>query len=488
MRRILGIGVALLVIIVALVIWRAGYFPMTRNMLTNGTPSGDPATADPGTPDVSEQEIPPAAPVAVAPEEVAKVAHDTSALGDYDLLIADRGNNRLLEVTPDKKIIWEYHFNLPQLGLGADDSFFTDNGKSIIVNLEEYHLIQILDYATKQVTWSYGVPGVPGHEPGYLNTPDDAYKLPNGNITVADIKNCRVLEISPGRKIVRQYGQTRICRNVDGYLNKPNGDTPLPDGGVFISNIVGASLVELNAAWQPILTLPLPVRYPSDPQLTRDGNILISDYSYPGQVVELDRQGKIIWQFSGAAGDVKLNHPSLAVELPNGHIMVNDDLNHRVIIIDKATKKIIWQYGVTGKPGNAPGQLNVPDGMDIIPDPNFATTPFVASAASSAASSTGTLAPSPLYTIGQVTRHAANFIGQTLRLAGYLLGRESGYAIFSDEPGGAIGRYDLPVTGPGLDNLVSGQKYELTGRFLDQGLAASNGNPDHLELLSPPLR
>jgi hypothetical protein len=47
----------------------------------------------------------------------------------------------------------------------------------------------------------------------------------------------------------------------------------------------------------------------------------------------------------------------LAVELPNGNIIANDDLNHRVIVVDKATKKILWQYGVTGVFGERDGYL-----------------------------------------------------------------------------------------------------------------------------------
>lgn len=312
--------------------------------------------------DADEDEpVPP--PVPVNPAEVSGAASDQSALGGYNVLIADRGNNRLIEVTPDKKIVWQYNFDLPKRGLGADDSFFTDGGKSVITNLEEYHVIQKIDYQTKQVVWSYGVAGHPGSSDGYLNTPDDAYQLPNGDVTVADIKNCRVIEISPDKKIVRQYGITGQCSSKSGFLNSPNGDTPLSNGHTLISNIRSKNLIELDQNWQPVFTMPLPVNYPSDPQLTQAGNILISDYSYPGKIVEVSKSGQIVWKSDPS---LKLNKPSLAIELPNGNIMANDDYNHRVIVIDKKTGQIVWQYGVTGKPGSADGQLDVPDGLDII--------------------------------------------------------------------------------------------------------------------------
>ena len=38
-----------------------------------------------------------------------------------------------------------------------------------------------------------------------------------------------------------------------------------------------------------------------------------------------------------------------------------------MIVIDPKTKRIVWQYGHTGTPGRAPGYLNKPDGLDLLP-------------------------------------------------------------------------------------------------------------------------
>ena len=35
--------------------------------------------------------------------------------------------------------------------------------------------------------------------------------------------------------------------------------------------------------------------------------------------------------------------------------MANDDHNDRMVAIDPATGALVWQYGITGKPGAAPG-------------------------------------------------------------------------------------------------------------------------------------
>jgi len=202
---------------------------------------------------------PPSLPVPASPQEVNSQPSDASALGGYNVLIADRGNNRIIEITPDKKIVWEYQFkNLP-LGDGADDAFFADNGRTIVANLENYNIIEQIDFQTQQFVWQYGTAGKHGSKSGFLNSPDDAYKLPNGDIIVADIKNCRILEISLDKKIVRQYGTTLHCSNKGAYLNKPNGDTPLPNGYVLLSNIVGHSLVELDDQWKQVFSMNLPL-------------------------------------------------------------------------------------------------------------------------------------------------------------------------------------------------------------------------------------
>ena len=61
-----------------------------------------------------------------------------------------------------------------------------------------------------------------------------------------------------------------------------------------------------------------------------------------------------------------LDHCSIARELPDtGDIFVVDDLRHRVLVIDRQSKEIIWQYVVTDRKGHQPGYLFYPDGFDI---------------------------------------------------------------------------------------------------------------------------
>lgn len=106
-----------------------------------------------------------------------------------------------------------------------------------------------------------------------------------------------------------------------------------------------------------------------------------------------------------------------------------------------------------------------------------------------AAGGTAHGAPSPIvHKIGAVTWHAARFVNQDLVLTGYMLEQDSDYALFSDEPDGAISAHDLPVTGVGLDLLKPKVKYIVRGHFARGPHPASNGNAYSLELSTVPER
>jgi hypothetical protein len=293
------------------------------------------------------------------------------------LLIADRGNDRILLVDSHRRVLWSFptaHDRALQRQLVFDDDTFVEpGGKALVTNEEDHGDILSIDIATHRVTRLFGVPGPqagPGQSagPSYkLNWPDDAYVLPDGTLIVADAYRCRILFIRDHR-IVRQIGQTDVCtHDPPRTLGAVNGDTPLPDGGVLVSEINGSWIDNFSSTGQLRSSFQAPVAYPSDPQPLKFGRILLADYSHPGAAVILDRHGKVLWRYGPASGWGELNHPSLAVMLPNGNIAINDDFNDRVVIVDRKQRRIVWFYGHVGRPGTGPNELNTPDGMDFVP-------------------------------------------------------------------------------------------------------------------------
>ncbi len=287
------------------------------------------------------------------------------------LLIADRGNDRMLLVNSRKDVLWTY----PRPGTQPaqpfnfdDDTFFTPGWHSIISNQEEQQTIQVISFPGRQILWSYGTPNVKGSSPGLLHTPDDAYMLPDGTVSVADVGNCRVLFITPAKKIARQIGTTGACgHDPPRLVSSPNGDTPLPNGGTIITEITGSWVDGIGAHGKLLWSFQAPVHYPSDAQWLGNDRVLLADYSSPGHVLEMTTKGKVLWEYGPASGAGALDHPSLALPLPNGLIAVNDDYRHRVVLIDPKKDRIVWQYGHTDVAGTAPGYLNTPDGMDFLP-------------------------------------------------------------------------------------------------------------------------
>jgi len=339
---------------------RAGVSPAARSprVRASGPASAAPIGSTPSSTD-------PAA--SVAPDPASQLA-GRFGLG---LLIADRGNGRLLIVDGAGKTLWSFpgaHGVPAGQRFAADDAFVSADGRTIVANDESHQVIDVIDIATRRVIWQYGHYGVIGSALGYLHTPDDAYPLRNGNITVADIRNCRLLEIDPAKQIIRRLGRAGGCtHHPPTTFNNPNGDTPLPDGGLLVTEIGGSRVVRLGPAGNVVFDIHVPVGYPSDAQLNAKGNVLVVDYNKPGAVLELDPRGRVVWRYGPRSGPGMLDHPSLAIPLPDGTIALNDDYHHRVVVIDPRTNKIVWQYGHTGHPGRASGYLLGPDGIDLVP-------------------------------------------------------------------------------------------------------------------------
>ena len=287
----------------------------------------------------------------------------------YPIVIADRRNNRLIEVAPNKEIVWEFPSPNLKVYRGNDDVFFSPDGKKLMVNEEDNYDIHIIDYATKALEWTYGASDTKGSAPGYLNYPDDSHLLADGTVMTADIRNCRVLFIDPKNgKTLQQWGQPGHCRHdPPRYLDLPNGSTPLDNGDVILTEIRGPWISRVSREGKVLWEVKPPhISYPSDAYPTMDGKVIVADYAKPGRVVIFDpATKKLVWEYFVPSGEGMLNHPSLALELPNGDVILNDDLRNRVLVIDRQTKQIIWQYGVTDQAGYKPGYLFYPDGMDI---------------------------------------------------------------------------------------------------------------------------
>lgn len=341
------------------------------------SPTASASSAEPSTPLPSRSPPPWESPVAAAAGQL-RPGSDPTALPS-SLLIADKLNNRLIIVDPQGRLRWRFprHGDLPrgQTFRVPDDAFFTPDGRFIVATEEDDYVVRVIDVASHTIVYQYGVPGVHGSGPNRLWNPDDAVMLPNGDILTADIKNQRILVIGHGKRtVLRQWGQPgHGHHHPPDHYGAPNGVFPMSGGHFLVTEIRGDWVDSIDLAGHVFWSAhPAGIAYPSDSNEIRPGRYLTVDYSRPGQILIFDRHGRALWRYK-PAGAQALDHPSLALPLPNGDIVCNDDANHRVIVVDPRTNAIVWQYGHTGVPGAAPGFLDNPDGVDLVPPYSLTT-------------------------------------------------------------------------------------------------------------------
>jgi hypothetical protein len=275
------------------------------------------------------------------------------------LIIADTGNNRVIEVTNDKRVIWDIATDAP------DDATLAPTGNSIITNHARFDHVAEIEIASRKMLWSFGELGVAAPDDAHLNTPASARRMSDGSTLIADTRNCRVVVIAPDKRIVAQIGKTAQCGAEPGLLDQPIGATPLANGRLLITEAGNRRVSEMDLQGKVYRTVALPnLAYPSEAQITRAGNVLLAAYEKPGRIIELAWNGRVVWEFFPRAEADWLDRPSHVVELPNGNFAFSDDYNHRVVIVNRAGR-IVWQYGAQAISGKAQGYLNTPRGIDF---------------------------------------------------------------------------------------------------------------------------
>ena len=79
------------------------------------------------------------------------------------VLIADRDNNRLLEVSPQGRVLWRFpepgDLASGQTFLLPDDAFFSPDGRQIVVTQEDDFAISIIDVVSHRIVYRYGHAG-----------------------------------------------------------------------------------------------------------------------------------------------------------------------------------------------------------------------------------------------------------------------------------------------------------------------------------------
>jgi hypothetical protein len=326
-------------------------------------------------------------------------------------LIADQFNNRVIEVDADGRIVW--HFGLgpadfsPRSIIGCNDAqrvgpltlmagTGTPGGQPEAPNCTNSNgcpddRVILVDHAGR-IIWQYGQFGVAGSGFDQLNTPVQNTWLPNAHVLITDQANERIIEVNLRKQIVWQYGMTGVAGNGPDQLNNPNCAELLENGHILICDENNNRAIEVTRSheivWQygsgdPNVTDPVSgVAFASR---LKNGHTLITDSNH-ARIVEVDRNKQVVWQYftntdpnsnpRGGTGPL----PTRAVRLRNGHTLISDQYNHRVIEVDR-NKQIVRTFGKINSLGYDTvsvhgGGLNSPYDAKRIGDYTGLTPPF----------------------------------------------------------------------------------------------------------------
>ncbi len=281
------------------------------------------------------------------------------------LLIADRGNGRIVEIDAAGNETWVFPKKgetvLPHYG-PWDDAFYTPDRTEVVANAEDDQVVIGIDVASASIRWHAGVPGVREKGAAGFNTPDDAVPAPDGTIHVADIRNCRVVHLSAAGAYLGALGSGVCAHDPPRSFASPNGAFPTADGGLVVTEINGSWVSWLRADGTLEVAVRTPALYPSDALPYPDGSVLLTDYSKPGQVIRIAKDGTVRWRYR-PTGAAALDHPSIALPLAEDRVAVCDDYGGRVLIVDPSTNEVVREYATVGGT-----HLRLPDGLSYRAD------------------------------------------------------------------------------------------------------------------------
>lgn len=150
-------------------------------------------------------------------------------LANGHILICDENNNRAIEVTRDGEIVWQYGSGDPNISDPVSGVAFASrlkNGHTLITDSNHARIVEI--DTDKNVVWEYFTNSDPNSNQrgGTGPLPTRALRLGNGNTLISDQYNHRVIEVNPDKEIVRSLGRINMLgyntRSVaDGGLNSP---------------------------------------------------------------------------------------------------------------------------------------------------------------------------------------------------------------------------------------------------------------------------
>jgi len=175
-------------------------------------------------------------------------------------------------------------------------------------------------------------------------------RLPDGNTFIGECNSGRLLEVSPGGKIVKQINL--LPDDSSGGHAFMRNARKLQNGNYLVAHYGLDKVCEYDSTGNIVMEIPIKggphsvIRLPN-------GNTLIacSDHNGEPRVVEVDKTGSIVWQLTkNELPGIELKFMTGMQCLPNGNLVLTNWLGHNNF--GKAPhafeitrdKKVVWLY------------------------------------------------------------------------------------------------------------------------------------------------
>jgi outer membrane protein assembly factor BamB len=302
---------------------------------------------------------------------------DIQRLANGNLLITDTGNHRILELE-DMEVVWQYGNpeNKESGGYGNEPGYLSypqsalrqDNGHTLIVDAGNLRIMELDEEGT--ILWEHFTNT--GPEEHHMDSPYRATYFWNGLVSI--LGESSMIEYDPKQKkivwgcLMSDFERAKAVLQVEQSTKRfVKHGVRNPYMRVTEKNEESAETAKSEAMKALISKRMSTVHMASanKAHISLFGKPTLEPLSFylvdrtKNRVISIDREGRLDWRYGENEGE-KLLKPHACTRTADGHVLIADTDQHRIIEIDPQTSQIVWQFGETGKSHDKEAGLNRP--------------------------------------------------------------------------------------------------------------------------------
>lgn len=175
-------------------------------------------------------------------------------LANQNILMVDQNNRRVLELSPDKEVVWEFE-GMDNL-MAPYHAEKLDNGNYLISDWGAHVVFEITPEGEN--VWQYGERKKQGSDNQLISYPEYATRLDNGNTLIVDTRNHRVIEVTPDKETTWELsGNDAIKFGTPTYVRR------FANGHTLLLHSSNRQMLEVDAQNTLLWKLMLPFERPA---------------------------------------------------------------------------------------------------------------------------------------------------------------------------------------------------------------------------------